>query len=377
MRSKSNQKGALNEDRIDPNLSAAGPGTDRQVVIPVQNENSERKPTAPVRNRPLSPGKRFAFISVGLVISFVLTVGVLEVGARFYAYEIALKGRRFQSDPKIGYVLRPELEVRRRSTDGTVYTVATDALGRRVTPGYPDEPLWREDTGRRILVLGDSFAEGMLPIEDRMDRAMERLRPEWASSAVGVSGFGTDQELALAANYYNTMQPGDVVLLLTCGNDLYDLVRRSNSGRAKSFTTLEDGAIVEHPPSFGLASWLRDRSFLAGFAIVQLFPLKAPTREQMQEGSRIYAALVSREAERLKARGIHFMIAHHMDQYGQMEPFWEKFASETEVPLLALDPFIGRFGPDNPLFFPNDFHWNVMGNSEVARLLIDFVDDAG
>jgi hypothetical protein len=345
--------------------------------MPGQNDASEDRSATPAREQPLPAWKRLTFRGILLLAILVLTIGMLEAVARFYAYEIALKGKLFQSHLEYGYALRPEIEVKRRATDGTVYTVATNASGRRVTPGNPDEPLWREGTDRRIMVLGDSFAEAIVAIEYRMDREMERIRPEWSTTAIGVSGFGTGQEFALAAPYYDTMRPGDVVLLLTCGNDFYDLVRRSNSGRSKSYVTLENGTIVENPPDFGLTSWLRDRSFLAGFAIVRLFPMKRPTADEMAEGARIYTALVAREAERLEARGIHFLIAHHMDHYRHNEQFWEEFVEETDVPLLALDPIIGRFGPDNPLFLPANMHWNIPGNAEVARLLIEFIDEAG
>ena len=316
--------------------------------------------------------KRLSLLAILALTSVAATLGALELAARYYAYEIALMGKLYQTDPELGYSRRPNITVKRRASDGSIYTVTTNGSGRRVSPDRPDEPLWREGAERRVLIVGDSFAEGHVDIENRMDRVMERSRPKWATEAIGVSGYGTGQQLALARKYYDTLQPDDVVLLLTCGNDFYDLVLRSSSGRAKSFVTLENGRIVEHPPELGLRPWLRDRSFLAGFLIVRMERWAQATDAELDQGHRLYAALVAREAGRLDAQGLRFLIAHHTDGVGGRKDFFRSFAVEVGVPMLALDEQIGIWESSNPLFLP-DGHWNGPGNHAVARALVEFI----
>ena len=49
---------------------------------------------------------------------------------------------------------------------------------------------------------------------------MNRNSNRFHTVAVGCGGYGPSQSTILAQSYLNLLGPGDVFILLTCGNDL-------------------------------------------------------------------------------------------------------------------------------------------------------------
>ncbi len=80
--------------------------------------------------------------------------------------------------------------------------------------------------GKRLLLLGDSFAEGWgVDIEQAVSEQLEeRLSDGGIPGEVfnlGVAGYGTDQQLLLFQRLWRAYSP-DIVLLLFYGNDLWN-----------------------------------------------------------------------------------------------------------------------------------------------------------
>lgn len=92
-----------------------------------------------------------------------------------------------------------------------------------------------------MLIIGDSFVEGLVNFEDRFDQIIASKHPEWAILAAGCQGYGTDQEVLLAEPLVGTLGRGDVFVLVTCGNDFHDILRREYFARAKPYFTLSGG----------------------------------------------------------------------------------------------------------------------------------------
>ena len=137
----------------------------------------------------------------------------------------------------------------------------------------------------RILVLGDSFAEGLqVPLEETFGKQLEtRLadaeRPVEVING-GVSGWGTDQEAIFYAVEGFRYQPDLVILLVFARNDIVNNFGPLEVARMeavqKLFFRLEEGELMVPPfpfepspdtesrpvPLLGFSDWLRVRSSL-------------------------------------------------------------------------------------------------------------------
>jgi hypothetical protein len=125
--------------------------------------------------------------------------------------------------------------------------------GRLVTPefnveirinadGLRDGDYARQKSGntRRVLVFGDSFAEGWgVEVEESLSKRLEvclRDRGSRAAEVInfGVAGYGTDQELLLFEKLGRHYQ-ADVVVVLFYGNDLWNNASRRGIGAERGY----------------------------------------------------------------------------------------------------------------------------------------------
>ena len=70
--------------------------------------------------------------------------------------------------------------------------------------------------------------------EERFTDKLQARIPEWEVLNLGVSGYGTDQELLLFSQAGAVLEPR-VVILTVCGNDVEEVSRRRMYGRSKPF----------------------------------------------------------------------------------------------------------------------------------------------
>ncbi len=75
----------------------------------------------------------------------------------------------------------------------------------------------------RILFVGDSFLWGYdVEVEERFTELLQKLLPDREIINMGISGYGTDQELMLLEKYIDEYSP-DIVFLVFCSeNDHFD-----------------------------------------------------------------------------------------------------------------------------------------------------------
>jgi lysophospholipase L1-like esterase len=278
------------------------------------------------------------------------------------------RGRIFETHAELGWRFRPNLDQQRRNADGAWYRFATDGCGLRGSSRFDPE------AALRILVLGDSFAAGEgVAQEDRFDSQIARIEPGWSFVNLGTSGYGTDQALLAALPYGELLRPGDVALLLAYGNDFYDILRHTMSGRAKPWFELIGGELVHHPPDLGLRDWLRDRSYLASrlFALAELAAGEGDHDPDL--AGALWLALVRNARASLAERGVHWVEAHHgLDLFGDAgsvrahRAAVERLCSSGDFHCLDLDPFLAS--AQEPVFL-GDLHWNANGHQRVATAL--------
>ena len=164
-----------------------------------------------------------------LLLRFVLAAGgvlfalvVAELGLRVFAPQadyVLDFGDIYEPDPETGYRLRPGAVVA-----GDSYRI--NSLGFRDR----EHPVRKPDGTFRVLVLGDSYTFGSVPLDDVYtkvaERALEASRPEGEPRidvlSVGVPGWGTVEELVWLRERGLSLDPDLVVLGFFVGNDVND-----------------------------------------------------------------------------------------------------------------------------------------------------------
>lgn len=98
-------------------------------------------------------------------------------------------------------------------------------------------------TGRRVLVLGDSFVWGFGVEDDEIfTRVMEQSTAGRIEAVnMGVPGYGTDQEYLLWSRKGRPWLPDDVLLMVTLYNDFWDNVEAVRYSYPKPLFRLDAG----------------------------------------------------------------------------------------------------------------------------------------
>lgn len=187
-----------------------------------------------------------ALVSLGVVSL------VLEASARVYAARLtrpdpgaaARPISRFH--PVLGWDKPPggESRVRRSEFDVLIQINSRGLRG-------PEYDYAKPAGTRRVLILGDSFAEGYYVDEHETARAVLEKRLNegpcagWEVVNGGTIAYSTDQEYLFFRDEGYRYQP-DLVTLLFYHNDLlYNASPRGPGGEVKPFFQVEDGRLVE------------------------------------------------------------------------------------------------------------------------------------
>jgi lysophospholipase L1-like esterase len=179
--------------------------------------------------------------NLGLLVAADLLVGWLVVP------RLSHNKLFVQHDALLGWRLRPGPAVQ-RSNSAYTSLETVNALGFRT----PEVPFAKPAGTRRILVLGDSHAEGYTVDDDQTcPRLLERhLRADGPLEVIslGVGGYSTDQEYLAYLELGRRYQP-DVVLLLFCENDVpFNAADRYWRGRKPRFQAYGDTLLLQGVP---------------------------------------------------------------------------------------------------------------------------------
>ena len=187
-----------------------------------------------------------------------MAVVVAEVGIRFIAPQPL---QHIQLDDQIYFVNRPFARFTYARHREYSIDVTYNAWGFRGPIPDPSPPT----DVTRILLIGDSQTEGLQVRHEEtygavLQRSLERRVPEQRFEVVnlGVSAYGTHQEVLTLRRYGARVRPCWVVLGFYPGNDLSDNVRWP--------LVTEDGngvRLAEHRFSTGHRLWLGTKVWLA------------------------------------------------------------------------------------------------------------------
>lgn len=189
---------------------------------------------------------RTVLVNVGLsAVVLVLAAAAIEAVARFTAWRELRRASESEAisrfHPLLGWSNVPGVETRIRRDEFDV-VIRINSLGQR----GPERGYEKPAGTRRVLILGDSFAEGYYVPEEASARAVLEGylnkggcgRDEVLTG--GTAGYSTDQELLLYRLEGRRYRP-DLVVVFFFGNDLY-------------FNTTGIGTAARPKPYFDLAS---------------------------------------------------------------------------------------------------------------------------
>jgi hypothetical protein len=282
-------------------------------------------------------------------------VGLAEAGLRLFTPASLADAPALQPyvhSPAYGWTLRPGFAGKTR--DGRL--VRVNARGFR-----GPEPAAPAPGRRRVLLLGDSitFGTGVDEAETFAER-LGAVSPALLGVNLGVSGYGTDQELLLLEREGFAFRPDAVVLNVCVGNDAFDnalpVYLYDGATPKPHFTlagrdlTLHDAHVPLRGPAL-LARRLLERSLLfdavlraggrGGAAPLDhddgehWGPRARGVLERWPEAVALSRRLVARTAELCAARGVAFLVALHPNRRafegddGLLEPFIPGPAAEA------------------------------------------------
>jgi lysophospholipase L1-like esterase len=301
--------------------------------------------------------------------------------------------------PVYGWRLRPGW--RGRTRDGR--TVAINAKGFR-----GPLPETTSDARLRVLLLGDSITFGT-GVDDHETFAVQLAAhaPRVEALNLGVSGYGTDQELLLLEHEGLALRPAAVVLNVCVGNDVFDNalpVYLYDGVTPKPYFATDGERLLLHDRHVQLrgpglvARWLADHSLAFDALLLSREEVRSPldhddgehwgprAREVLERWPQSVALtrrLVRRMSETCRAQGVPFLVLLHPNRRafegddGNVEPFLLPARGKGEAPTV-LD--LRSLYTENGLGW-EDFaldklgHLNPRGHVLVARALANELGD--
>lgn len=314
--------------------------------------------------------KHAALNALLVLLSLAVGLAALEGGGRVFA-TLSKRGKLFRPDAELGWTPLPGLDLVRRNANGDLWHIATDAAGVR------GPSAWTDGDRTRLLILGDSFAFGEgVDLADRFDVLLQARIPNLSIVNLGVMGYGPDQQLIRARPWKGTLRRGDAVLLLTYGNDFYDLAQTRHGGRSKPWIQDLDGRLLEHKPAIDAFDVLRDRSYAFTLLTRSLARLRRSehTEQRLETVGQLYRKWVLQEVADLLARGVLVVIVHHGDTAFEL-PFDAAAVFAKTCPhvsgCLALDEVIADHPRDQ--IFLRDGHWAAGGHRIAAERIAAYL----
>ena len=350
---------------------------------------------------PLKRKHRLAVAVGSTVLALIVIEGLLHL------FPPPISDRLFQTDARFGRFHIPGRQGYQRSPEFVV-SVKINSQGLRDTEHTVEKP-----TGvYRVLILGDSFAEGMqVPLEDTVGKQLEQLLnarggPPYEVVNAGVAGFGTDTELLFYRSLGRLYHP-DLVLLFFFRNDLAD------NGDFRYFK-LEDGVLKtvetrsagqDSRPMAAIRGWLWDHFMLIrllgnawneaqGVASAagssqspEIDPaFRVPMSGEVEGQWSLTTALLEEIDREVRADDAHLVLVGIPDVHsvesqrpqpgfdmGQVNRHLGEVAASAGIAYIDLLPgFSSQYESTRAaLYWPVDEHWNSAGHQLAAQIVFD------
>lgn len=215
---------------------------------------------------------------------------------------------------------------------------------------------------RRMMVIGDSFVWGFdVEEEDRFTNKLDENLQDWDVFNLGISGYGTDQELMILEKNYDYYDPELVFLLYCTANDKLDNMQNLRYKHFyKPYYTLNEsgelelqGVPVPKGPRYYLGKeGILFKSYIARLALKSYYNLKYP--QKLAERDPTFE-LIKRIRDYTEERGSTFVMGLQKG-YPELESFLE--AEGIEYINVENEFVLG-------------LHWTDEGHTYVANEIED------
>lgn len=306
------------------------------------------------------------------ILATLLALAGAEFGVRLLegdALHLELDERNllYQHDPELGWFPRPATTS--TFTGSRTITVTHNRDGFRDREHRPDART------PAVLVLGDSYVWGYDVEQDRrFTDLLQAKRPDLAIYNMGVSGYGTDQELLLLERFVARYRPALVMVVFTPVNDFADNAAAvTNGGYAKPYFRVTGGRLELRGvpvPELPRLRWAR-HILLRHSYLARLAAAREPAVEQPQPQAGLTLRLLLAMRDRAREAGAEFLVV----LLGDSEDVTPGLARAgcPYVSLHAVTVKDGRFNPETT-FPTHGRHWNVEGHRRVADVLRPHLD---
>jgi lysophospholipase L1-like esterase len=315
--------------------------------------------------------KKMGRVAIALLSIVVALLG-MEVAARLYA-KVTRQERGVVFDPELGWRLLPNVR-KVGHLWGRVRPASTNSKGWRDVEHSYDKP----NGVRRVLALGDSYTFGVgVDDGERFTDVLARHCDRVEIINLGVTGYGTDQELRVLELEGFRHKPDIVVLVVSLGNDLDDIRCERRNAWPKPSYTLEDGELRLTKPHMTWDVRLRTASYLFEYLFRRMRNTEGDSRlAPMWENTDalpLFKALVRSMATESAQRGAHFLavlayFSRHLET-GPTEQEQQARAALEEMGIATLDThtlFVARAQAGETLYASDQVHWNARGHAVVA-----------
>ena len=341
---------------------------------------------------------RNAVQSVSVVTAAIIACLLcLEVAIRVYS--AWLSPRMMVLDDRLGWKHAGHVRKAFANEDGDKFIVDQNRYGHRGR-----EYNLQRTTGKyRVLILGDSFTEGVqVSQEDLFSARLERMNQQIEVLNAGVGGYGTVQEYLYYVSEGVRFRP-NLLLLMFVPNDLSDNCLSYYAGFGpRPYALVRDGEveIVERlePREFlrftipvPFRAVLSRHSYLYYFLNTHVYQklfarrMRELEREDLRRTTncgryQIFYWLVSRMNEMMKADGGDFaVVLIPTDEdvrrgYSAAEEPILKFCNEAALKCLQLlSRFVGERRSGTRLYFDVDIHLTRLGHAIAAEEISSFL----
>lgn len=321
----------------------------------------------PAPSRRPSPLRRRLILFVAATVFATL---MAEIGCRVWGAVSGTVGpeRFLTHDPDLGWRNLADFEGR-HITDSFDVAVRFDARGQRrgkaaLLVGSAPRPL--------VLAIGDSTTFGWGVEEEETFVALLRKKLEADIRNLGVTGYGTDQQLLLLRRSLSTQEPRLVIVTHT-RNDVYE-VQHDYLYRRNKPRFLVEGDTMRLTGVPAPRSWLAESSHLLRTMMKHLGSFDADVETMTEPARAIGRGLIMqlyREMYReCFTRGIKFALA-------AVKSDWLRdFAAREAIPYLDLSSTFDQLAATGPIRFEHDPHWLPRLHEAVASEFEAFVTSA-
>ena len=323
----------------------------------------------------LSPRRRrrLLFFKLGLLLASTLCALLLAEIAVRLGVVLLKRDALIQSDPRMGWMLRPNMRDQVRAGNGGQYRISTDKEGHRITRAFSEQPSASDPT---VIMVGDSFIQSMAA--DDQNTFAWVLAHEMPVNVVnlGVLSFGTDQELICLESFLDAHPNLNVrdVVVFVCGNDFFDVQITSGFlGRSKPRFRLEGGRLDRGEFHLGLSDRLMDVSALYWLVKSKIAEHTASVPLEPVEGTDLVIACLGAMRDAATRRGARFhIVAHHLTKAAPVgDELWAEFVRRSG----ATDITEGlRASGGLDLVGYDHSHWNAAGHRRVAALVRELIE---